>query len=336
MATDEGILVTKFKNFCDMPGHSEPAQLVHFVTNCISSFIDADPTDPVGEAGAFLAADAFLDLQRAIDPGTEPTAYAGRPVPILAAEPSARAQIVFKEEKILHSRQIRVLPALQRALHNALPPHFRSAFLLPSGIERLGSPREQWAKLQTLPGPITAEHISQEHAPLVTYYRVGDTLVGFFHIHDSGHRFRAAIKIPYDEFTKRDLAVQALEHCNLFHVSLRHYYDLYPALYDQTYERLKTLILREGARDLAATKQTLSTAHAVTDNNAELVRLRAEIALLKSQAKVRAPTPATDLKNHFCWTCGPQHSHWSKDCPCPAQGHKQFATRHKPMGSAHA
>ena len=130
MATDEGILVTKFKNFCDMPGHSEPAQLVHFVTNCISSFIDADPTDPVGEAGAFLAADAFLDLQRAIDPGTEPTAYAGRPVPILAAEPSARAQIVFKEEKILHSRQIRVLPALQRALHNALPPPFPISFSL--------------------------------------------------------------------------------------------------------------------------------------------------------------------------------------------------------------
>lgn len=342
-------LLRSFVSLADMDGSSLPAKAVPFRSAVLSTFLQADPSDTFGLVGAFLSPTDFATFQE-LPPGQAaevfvPCAHPGD------LDPAATAVDLFihKDKLERHKTEVSTLSALQHCLHASLPTHMRSAFISPAtGVVKFGKPAEQWAKIMQLVGPLTPEHIVQEAIALQAPYRSGTPLLEFFEVHDRGHRFRATIGMPYSAYDAMMLTYTALESSGLFTTTLRQYRITYPNMNpDQTYERLKTLMLVQGEMDISAHKSTLSSAHAVSNFSQQLATLQATVANLererdlalksaKSAAVQAKPSSGPDrVFNHFCWSCGRQTNHPSHKCPHPAPGHQPKAVRRDTMGSAH-
>lgn len=311
------------------PGRSLQAKFVPFRVAALEIMLEVDTSDTYGCVGAFLSPEEFVAFQE-LQPGQAPEIYAPNPFPgDIAADASSVDLYLHQDAMRRHRNETTIIKAIQHRLHTSLPPHLQAYFVSEtSGTVRYGTPAQQWATLQAKVGPLTAEHLQQEHAPLLAPYRPGTPLVDFFFTHDTAHRFRSRVGVPYAPFDKKELAFVALATCGLFTVSLRRYLERFPLLVDQTYEALKELILIEGERDLVASKTALSSAHAVHPP-AAIDALHARIAALESKLSA---TKADS--RHFCWSCGSRSDHPSHKCPRPKPGHERKATRRDPMGSS--
>ena len=328
-------LLSDFPVLEKMPGASLQAQFIQFRILALSAFQSADSTDTFGVVGAFLTPAEFTTYQEP-PVGEAAEAYEGHAHPGDIPDAATAADLYIHSAALrAHLNEKAIITALQNRLHAALPEHMRNAFISTSGVTRLGKPRDQWAKIQSLVGPLAAEHLAAEHAALLLPYRVGTPLREFFDTHDKGHRFRAMVGFAYTSYEKNELAVHALSACGLFTISLRRFFEQNPTLPAQTYEALKTLMLIEGERDISAHKTTLSTVHAVTTLTQEVSQLKAQVATLTAAARDNrsAPNPS-EVRHHFCWTCGPQTGHPSHLCTRPAAGHQRGATRRDRMGSS--
>ena len=338
-----GDLLQSVVALADMEGHSLAAKAVPFRCAMLSVLQQADPSDPFGLVGAFLSQAEFAAFQE-LAPGQAAEVFAAQVHPgDLAANATAVDLFIHRERLERYKSEVALMLALQHCLHGAIPKHMQAAFIsATTGVVRFGTPAQQWAKIMDLVGPLNHENIAQEAVALLAPYRPGTPLLEFFEVHDRSHRFRSTIGIGYTAYEKITLAYTALESCGLFTTTLRHYRVLYPNPgVDQTYERLKALMLVEGEMDISANKSTLSSAHAVTSMNQDLAELRAQVATLTAAIAAAKPAAAQTtlgpdrVITHFCWSCGRQTHHPSHKCPRPKAGHQNKAVRRDTMGSAH-
>ena len=300
-------LLSDFPILEKMPGASIQAQFIVFRILFLSTLQQADPSDTFGCVGAFLSPEDFTVYQE-IAPGQVAEIWQRHPHPG-NIHPQATAVDIYLHRIALdnYNNEAALLFALQHKLSLSLPGFMRSGFISAvSGVARLGTPTEQWAKIILLVGPLSTSCVTKEHAFLLNAYRVGTPLREFFEVHDAGHRFRSMVKMPYAQYEMFELAKNALESSGIFTISLRQFVELHPELVDQNYERFKTLMLRVGDGDLQALKANLSTAHAVTGLEEKVQRLKAKLAALSGNPK---PAPPVHTKTHFCWTCGSQTGH---------------------------
>ena len=318
----------------EMPGGASlQAKLVEWTIQMKRILRAADPTDTHGHIGAFLSTAEFARYQL---PSVTPEIYQRLPqVPALAPDATGTAIAEYRAAVDEFTTERNQLLALQHAIHDALPTHIQDEFTTPEGNVHYGTTHEQWAKIRLCIGNVDQEQLDGEHSKLLAPYHLSSTLPSLFHTHDQGHRFRATVQFPYTEHEKLQLITAALTPAGIFHLTLRQF-QREVELVDRRYADLKRLMLKEGQRDIDASK-------AIILNSAHLLETTAghakdtEILALKAQLKAlteKGREPQTERpSNHFCWTCGSQQNHPSFKCPAPATGHQKGATRRDKMGS---
>ena len=337
-------IVKAIPKVTDMPGESLQAKFIAFTIQFLTLLLAADPTDTFGYVGAFLNPANFEIYQAPLPTGTPAEVWSRLPEPLELNIPEGgnAAKLIYEHSLRItaFSRERDQLVAIQHYLHQALPPHIQDTFINEvSGRAHLGTTTKQWEDIVKSIGPITQSHLNLEHAKLIQPYRLGNSLQDFFHVHDSGHRFRTHVRFPYPELDKVNLAIAALSECGIFDRSIRSFYSTTPELSAQRYSSLKTLLLSEGDRDMATTKTMLHSVSATAATTSNLERenkqLKEQLRTLQRSTTAPSDKPYKQGTNHFCWTCGPQQSHPSHRCPNPASGH-QNATRSDKKNSPHA
>ena len=338
------LIFDKLPTLADTQGESLQAKFHNFKPLLLQILQEADPTDPYGVVGAFLSPAEFVAYQD-LPAGQNAEVWTRQVRPNdLAADATSAEQLIFKIAFKVAEKERDTLILCQHALHQKLPLFIQEQFIHAATLSfRFGSPQEQYAKIKTLIGPLTYDHIALETAKLKTPYRVGTTIEEYFHSLDRGFRFRASVGYPISALEQMATALGTLTEAGIFDRTIRHFYESHPDLADQTYANLKTIFLADAPRDLQSLKHA-ATASAATSANSplekEVLELKAQVLALSSKladTKPKQKSKSSDQRphNHFCWTCGPQQGHPSYKCPTPAEGHQPGATKANKMGSRH-
>ena len=334
-------LLKEFPKLDEQLGTSLQAKWVPFRAKVLTILRAADPSDTNGLVGAFLSIEEYGRYQEPAA-GQAPDVYAPLAHPgELAADASTVDQYVYREQIASYTYTRNATMICQLKLHQSLPEFIQSLFISEiSMAPRFGTPQAQWAEIESAKGETTEDNLAIEHKVLTVPYRVGTSLADFFCAHEAAHRYRASINLPYQPLDKMLFAKAALSQCGIFDHTLRKFTDASPKLPDQTFAKLKRLMLVDGLVDLAATKSHLSTVSTVTSLIAEVTQLKAQLeAALRTASATAATTAAPSASKkftpgtHFCWSCGTQTGHPSYACPCPAPGHQAKATKRDTKGS---
>jgi hypothetical protein len=183
---------------------------------------------------------------------------------------------------------------------------------------------------------ITRQELQAARATLQTRFNPASDFKTHVTTHRQTHATYVAAAQPLSQNDKINFLVESMEHDNEARAAIRHYFNTYPSLANQTFEDLVTAIGANLANRSGPTTSDFVNMAASSRTTADLTQqveaLTRQVNQLQRALAEGRPTAST---KKYCWTHGPNGSHESKDCRYPNRGkHQNEATMENRMGGA--
>jgi hypothetical protein len=267
---------------------------------------------------------------------------------ILAAAEAHRANIesyrdnlaARKAEQLEHNTEtqlVNIVNIVQIALYAAMPTDIQQLFMSAMGAIDMDTPRNMLHRIEEAIGPATTEqlHVALAFLHNQPYAPPADVNT-FIERLDAGFILKQRAGFAFCNYDKIEIVKENFAPCGIFALTLALWDQQYPIMADQTYQSLKTAIIRAAPALLLQSSSGAGYASAVASapSYAALQKKLAETEAKLAAKSWNGKKSSTKLLR-YCWTHG-TGTHGSSECDKRKEGHIAEANYRNQMGGTPA